>query len=296
MFVNRELFERNKAFINRDPSYLQTPTFKTSDLNPGSGIYPTGAVSMGGRFVRIPESETIACDSIACKKKYRQKHAMARMLSKKKIQQLALIKNGKGVLSLVLKPLLEAGVSALAPHILSGVESAISWIGSKLTKKKKRKGKGLRKGRGLEDISLIRGEGAKIKAFLKKIKKFAKKGVPIVHKLVKSLVDNEDFWAKLIKNPDKRKFITSLMKSAVDSTETLADKIAESADNDEIEQPMAEKKVEKVLEKIEKEADIPDIKADVVPKASAAEGNGIKKLIVKRVGRPCGSGNKKKSL
>ena len=85
MFVNRELFERNKAFINRDPSYLQTPTFKTSDLNPGSGIYPTGAVSMGGRFVRIPETEGVACDSIVCKKKYRQKHAMARMLSKKKI-------------------------------------------------------------------------------------------------------------------------------------------------------------------------------------------------------------------
>ncbi len=127
----------------------------------------------------------------------------------------AMIVNGSGIATSVLKPLLDSVIQTAGPEIVKGISSAIGWLGKKITGHGISKAKS-RRNKNKYSYMMAKGEGLRFKKIFSGIKKLAKKGVPIIAKLGKSLAKNEDLIGKVVKNKDHRKIVMSLMDKASD--------------------------------------------------------------------------------
>ena len=228
-----EMFNRNRAFINSDPSMLYSK-FNPKNLNPGRGINPTGMVVpvMGGGITFIPYGYDF--DKKIKRKKQKgmtfyekDKVNKLRNMPKRELRRVLVKLKGKGIATALLAPLLTAGISALSPVIIKGVSSAFNW----LTKKNNKRGKGFGDIYGVNKNKLMKtGEGIRLRKVLKKMKKF---GAPLIHKLVKHIASDETAWKGLAGDSVPVDFIMQLVKAAANLIDPYMEKWAAAEDEDE---------------------------------------------------------------
>lgn len=188
-------------------------------------------------------------------------------ITKRQARKLILRLNGGGVATSILKPVLQELAPYVVPHVVSGIKSAISWIGKKIFKT----GKGAKTHKGFQDSKnpspLLRRKIAVMKTkqvkggSLKSIfKTFKTKGIPVIKKIVHKLASDKKLQAKLFPagKQDHGKTIMGILKvaSAPDAS------------------------VKKVAHKVAKE--IGKKTAPMAEEPKANEGSGIKKISIKK--------------